>query len=220
MTIDELIKEGERLSKPCLLLDETPTGTGVIAFWGGRGRAGYSGRKTDRHRITIDCQWLSQHGVRVHGSLGVYDVDDQYKWVKPIYIDYQRDLPLSALTMQDGTPLYGHEATSFPPIMAVCLYGGAKVQEWIGSLGYERTDYDLIENTDQGEGYQREWIKRCPLYSNACTAVLGGWHAMWPEDHFYMPSEMRLVLWTFRDAEPWIEVWERMPNFRVELRIT
>src|SRR5208283_4274490 len=104
-----------------------------------------------------------------------------------------------------GTPLYGHEAVSFPPIMAVCLYGGVKVGEWIKSLGYERTDYDLIENTDLGQGYRQELMKRCPLYSNAYAAVLGGWHAMWPEDHFYMPSEMRLVLWTFRDAEPWIE---------------
>ncbi len=220
MTIDELIQEGERLSKPCLLLDETPSGTGEVAFWGGDGRAGYSGRKTDRHRITIDCRWLSQHGVRVQGSLGVYDVDDQYKWVKPIYLDYQKDTSLAALAMQDGTPLYGHEAMSFPPIMAVCLYGGSRVQEWIRSLGYEHTDYDLIENTDFGGAYQQEWMKRCPFYANSYAAVLGGWHMLWPEDHFYMPSEMRLVLWTFRDAEPWVEVWERMPNFRIELRIT
>jgi hypothetical protein len=79
MKLDELIQEGERLSKPCLLLDENSSEMGAVAYWGGKGRKGYRGRSSDRHRVTIDCQWLSKHGVRVQGSLGVYDVDEQYK---------------------------------------------------------------------------------------------------------------------------------------------
>jgi hypothetical protein len=31
---------------------------------------------------------------------------------------------------------------------------------------------------------------------------------------------MRLALWTFREAEPWVEVFERSPNMPVRLRIT
>lgn len=63
--------------------------------------------------------------------------------------------------------------------------------------------------------------ERCPLYlEDRPVAVLGGWHASWPDDEFYLPRQMRLALWTFREAEPWVEVFERSPNMPVRLRIT
>ena len=32
-------------------------------------------------------------------------------------------------------------------------------------------------------------------------------HIYGSDDNFYIPREMRLVLWTFRGAEPWYEVF-------------
>jgi hypothetical protein len=37
--------------------------------------------------------------------------------------------------------------------------------------------------------------------------VLGGWHMLWPEDDRFDRGDNELLLWTFEDAEPWVEVW-------------
>ena len=220
MTPEAMITEGEHLAKPSLFLDETPTSSGVVAYWRGRGHVGYRGREGDRHRITFDCGWLSQQGLRVQGSVGVYDVDGRWGWVRPLHLD-RLDMPLAELQIEGGTPLFGREVRSFPPIEALCLYGGPAVGEWLASEGLDRTDYDIASTTELGEAYQEEYRGRCPLYlDDQPVAVLGGWHAAWPDDEFYLPREMRLMLWTFRDAEPWVEVFERSPNMPVRLRIT
>jgi hypothetical protein len=220
MTCEAMIAEGERLAKPSLFLVETPTPNGAVAYWRGQGRVEYRGRDGDRHRIRFDCSWLSQQGVRVRGSIGVYDVDRQWGWVTPLYLD-RMNVPLSEVQIDGGLPLYGREVRSFPPLEALCLYGGPVVEEWLASEGLARTDYDIAATTEVGEGYQAEYRKRSPLYQEGQpVAVLGGWHALWPDDEFYLPREMRLVLWTFREAEPWVEVFERSPNMPIRLRVT
>src|SRR5438309_659369 len=103
MTPEALIAEGERLAKPSLLLFEASTPTGVTAYWRGTGRVGYSGREDDRHRITFDCDWLSHNGVRIRGSVGVYDVDSRWGWATPLYLD-RLDAPLADLGIKHGLP--------------------------------------------------------------------------------------------------------------------
>jgi hypothetical protein len=220
MTLQALIAEGERLARPCLFLAEAANPAGVVAYWRGNGRVGYRGRDGDRHRITFDCGWLSQHGVRVRGSVGVYDVDGRWRWPVPLHLD-RLEAPLAELRIDGGTPLYGQEDRSFTPFPALCLYGGPAVGKWLAAEGLDRTDYDIAETTEIGEAYQEEYRNRSPLYlADQPAAVLGGWHASWPDDEFYLPREMRLALWTFREAEPWVEVFERSPNMPVRLRIT
>jgi hypothetical protein len=220
MDPEGLIAEGEHLAKPSLLLSEAPTPTGVVGYWRGGGRVGYRGREGDRHRITFDCGWLSGHSVRVRGSVGVYDVESRWGWVTPVWLD-RLDTPLAELRMDGGLPLYGREVPSLPPIEALCLYGGPVVDEWLASEGLDRTDYDVAATTAVGEAYQAVYRDRCPLFlADQPVAVLGGWHVCWPDDEFYLPREMRLALWTFREAEPWVEVFERSPNMPVRLRTT
>jgi hypothetical protein len=220
MTIDELIVEGERLAKPSLLLSEDRSPIGPVAYWGGKGREGHRDPKDVRHRVTIDCGWLSEHGVPVRGSIGVYDVESRPLPPVPIWLDRLPDVPLNGLGMQGGTPLYGQESPSFPPIEALCLYGGPSVDAWLRPIGLDRTDYDQAMATELGQAYNGVYQQRCPLYSDQYAGVLGGWHAMWPDDEFYLPREMRLVLWTLWDSEPWIEVFERDPNLPVRVRTT
>lgn len=219
MNLADLIREGEHLAKPSLVLTEQPANNPIVAYWGGTGRTDLPARarsfSNNEHRITLDCGWLAKHGVRLTGSLSVYVSPTNERG--SVY--YDAATPFSSASV-DGLPLYGVEQPSFPPIQAVCLYGSAAVEQWIHTLGLTRYDYDTIESTELGQQYQQEWINRSPFYNGTYAAVIGGWHMQWPEDDFYMPREMRLVAWTFRDAEPWIEVWERLPNFRVNLRTT
>jgi hypothetical protein len=130
MLANSVIAEGDRLAKPSMLLDETPSSSGVLAYWRGEGRVGYVGRVEDQHRITFDCAWLAQQGVRVNGCIGVYDVKNG--WQVPLCVD-RVQASLTEIEMKGGTPLYGHEAVSFPPLEAVCLYGGKPVEEWLAS---------------------------------------------------------------------------------------
>lgn len=219
MTPEAVIAEGERLARPCLFLDESPAPSGVVAYWRGY-RVGYRGRDDDRHRVTLDCEWLSRHGVRVQGSVGVYDVDRRWRWPVPVNLD-RLHAPLAELRMEGGVSLYGREMTSLPPVEALCLYGGPAVAEWLAAEGLDRTDYHIASTTVVGEAYQEVYRTRCPLFhEDHPAAVLGGWHACWPDDEFYLPREMRLALWTFRESDPWVEVFERSPNMPVRLRIT
>jgi len=105
------------LSKPSswpspLLLSPEPNEQPVIAYWGGQGRRGYSGRKDDRHKITFDCSWLNSAGVDVEGSVGVYEVDKHWGWVKPIHVDYEPKLRLTDTGCSGGRALYGYERRS------------------------------------------------------------------------------------------------------------
>ncbi|WP_155634076.1 hypothetical protein [Burkholderia cepacia] len=51
---------------------------------------------------------------------------------------------------------------------------------------------------------------RCPLYA-------GGWNMRWPDDE---PVDLDLVLWTFEEAEPWVEVFRDGGRYPVIQRIT
>ena len=220
LSASDLIAEGKRLSKPSLLLSDKPNGGAVVGYWRGH-REGFEWRPGFEHRITVDCQWLASQGIRVRGSLAIYDVDG-YGWSVPVFTEWLPEAPLSALDMRGGTPLYATESFSFPPIEALCLYGGAVVDAWLETLGLERTDYHSarIAHNELGEAYQRIYRQHSPLHSKSHWAVLGGWHAIWPDDDFYIPREMRLAIWTLKEPEPWIEVFERAPNFMVRARFT
>jgi hypothetical protein len=218
VTVADLVAEGERLSKRSLLLVDEPRGP-VVAVWGGAGPEDRDSSREDTHWISVDGAWLAANRLPVKGVLSLYEVDRKYGWPVPYDVD---ELPgtLSSIRVRDGAPLYGREMQSFPPIMALCLYGGDVVARWLAAEGLDRIDYQAAQGRKLGAAYEEEWMRRCPLYTGGSAAVLGGWHMMWPEDDFYMPREMSLLLWTFRDAEPWLELWRRGPNFRVEERIT
>lgn len=222
MTDEQLIAEGERLSKPCFLLTEEPQESGIVAYWGGTGRAdipigfpefvtAYSER---RHWITVDCDWLARLGFRMGGTLSLYE-DERTEGGSVGSVFHGQDLAFKEQRI-DGTPLFAKAATSFPPLQAICLHGSEAVAAWLKSQGLERFDYDGIDN----ERYTDVWRQRCPLFADDCAAVLGGWHIQWPEDDFYMPPELKLLVWTLKDSEPWTEVWWSKSNFRVKFRIT
>lgn len=222
MTDQQLIEAGEHLAKPCFRLTEEPQESGVVAYWGGTGRADIptvfpefvTAFTERRHWITVDCSWLERLGFQIRGTLSLYeDVRTEGGNVGSIF--HEPNLAFGKQKV-DGIPLYAVAASSFPPIQALCLHGGADVAEWLKGQGLERIDYDAVQNS----AYTKHWRESCPLFRNDCAAVLGGWHVQWPDDDFYMPPEMRLLFWTLKDSEPWAEVWWRQPNLRVKFRIT
>lgn len=237
MTFEELIAEGHRLEKSCLYLTDEPNENGLVGYWGEEGPSnlpdgyGYDGWPfKPRHWITLDCAWIKKQGGRVEGIVSVYEKADIWQdpetnewlfqgWLQEGDVIWQYNKTLKDLEIE-GEKLYGLEGKSFPPIQAVCLYGSEKIEAWLREQNLKRTDYDALHGK-LADRYHQYWIERSPilLQNEEYVAVMGGWHAQWQDD-FYMPAEMELVVCTARDSEPWVEVWARCPNFRVEFRIT
>ena len=215
--IRQLIAEAERLARPSFLLSRARSPADIVGWWRGMKRP-VEGRKDDTHRISIDCGRLPARSGPIEGEIGVYDVAPRWNWPVPIHVEHVRTGTFDRVA--DATPLSGREALSLPPLEALCLYGGPPVEEWLASAGLERTDYEAAAALDVAREYQAHFHDHCPLYSvsGEVAAVLGGWHLMWPDDDFYIPAEMRLVVWTLWEAEPWIEVFARGAALKVRVR--
>jgi hypothetical protein len=109
-------------------------------------------------------------------------------------VDEGRRLPKA---LPAGTPLFGKEELSIPPCEGLAVHGSDLVRRWLDGGG----------SREVTETYDREYQQRCPLYRDDVYVVLGGWHGFWADMDAYDEEKGRLVLWTFQDAEPWVEVW-------------
>jgi hypothetical protein len=102
--------------------------------------------------------------------------------------------PSAKLFASAERPLFAHAAQSYPPPNAL-----------------PEEDY---------EKYMPIWQSNCPLYTEEAAAILGGWHFPWPDGDWEELRETPLLLWTFDESEPWVEVWGGPAGFRVIQRIT
>ena len=215
MNIEFLIKEGVRLSKPCVYLSERGTSSEVHAIWGGTGVVEPPEARGLKHWVTVSCASLRSLGFQLHGSLSVYEDEDESHWIAVV----RPSADLSGLVL-DGVPLFGTPMLSFPPLDAICLYGSSEIEEWLKSQELSRHDANALYRTELEDAYERKYQELSPLYAGNADVVLGGWHMAWPEDNAYDENEGSLLLWTFRDAEPWIEVWLEGQQLNVKTRIT
>jgi hypothetical protein len=160
--------------------------------------------------VSIDCAWLDRHGYGLRGCLSVYEGESGFLAVN----DPDARLPDSS---EEGLPLVGEEGVSLPPDIGVFAHGSAEFQRWWNE---EVEPLPGDERLAIWGPYEDEFRRSCPLYEmRNVVAVVGGWHINWHDDRPLWPGvpndevasypcgENRLVLWTFRDAEPWVEVW-------------
>ena len=106
VTADELIAEGERLARPCLILSEARPGEPVVGLWGIRD-------DTDREgpllSIRVDCAWLRRRGFDLDGYPSVYADAERCDFTVV-------HTPHGRLPAHEGTaiPLSGREGRSLP----------------------------------------------------------------------------------------------------------
>ena len=227
MKLDDLIAEGELLARPCFVLTGSPSAR-LGGYWGGERRdmpnalpPEAKALKSLRHIITIDKSLLAELNLPSEAPLSLFgatylDEEESYR------VERKRS-PQFEEIFCTGEPLYAVRAELFPPIEAVCLYGGAEFVEWLRGLGLERHQYSGVYHLPIVREYMYEFTDRAPLYSGKVDASVGGWHMMWPEDDFFMPLEMRVVLTTMRDSEPFFTVWVTagaINNYSVRTHIT
>jgi hypothetical protein len=214
MTPQQLISEGRKLERPCLLL--RPTGTGAVA-------AGWYERDEGEIESTGHRCWLT---VDIRNIPGLRRPVRRYmKVLTDETSDGGRVQFVSSWPRRAGTRLYAHAASVLPPIDAVFARGSEAVGQWMASHGWNRRERynDNFKGRATIEPYERLWMQEFPIYFSKSDiyAVLGGRH--WPcADHdWHHLIDEQLMVFTIRDAEPWVEAWRtRAGQFRVIQRIT
>ncbi|CAN5586470.1 hypothetical protein BH09VER1_BH09VER1_40550 [soil metagenome] len=214
MTPEQLIQEGRQLQRPCSFLQ--PEGTGpVAAIWYARDAAeieatGY------RCWLTIDASHIPGLPSSITGYVSVFTDEKSFKGGR---VEISPSWP-----QRTGTELYAHPASVLPPIDAVFARGSEAVGEWIDSHGWRRTIRynDNFKGASVANAYERLWFEEFPLYAEPDVyAVLGGWH--WPcaDGDWHDFIDDHLMIFTFKDSEPWVEVWHTANSeFRVIQRIS
>jgi hypothetical protein len=208
MTADELIAEGRKLDKPCLLL--RPQGSGpVVAVWyeHDRNEVGAIGH---RAWLTVDARQIPGLPASMTGYLSIF-TDLELR--KGGWVEESASWPQRA-----GTPLYAQAASVLPPSDAVLARSPAAAQ-WAASQGADRSSQEVATAVEK---YEDVWMQEFPLYlSDDIYAVRGGWHMAWPEGDWHDLLDEQLMVLTLRNSELWVEAWRlRSGEYRVIQRIT
>jgi hypothetical protein len=124
-----------------------------------------------------------------------------------------------------GVPLYAYPASVLPPIEVVFVHGCEEIGAWLAANNWPRTERYNSNFPDAAivRKYEQVWVSEHPIYKNdpEIYAATGGWHfpAADPDWHDLVPA--KLLLTTFRDSEPWVELFQ-LPNgdYKVIQRIT
>jgi hypothetical protein len=224
MMMEWVIQEAEALALPCFDLVPVSRGEQPVAYWGGR-RGDRPNKSTgairsSKHILSVDLiLWdaLSLKGPYPF-ALELQELRDGGERAVTVPV---RSARVDDVTFPGAVPLKSVRSVSLPPLEAVLLYGGPAVDAWLKERGLRRWQYADLTTKDT-EGYESYFYERCPLMSASPPfARVGGWHIHWSDDDFYIPREMRLMLWTFQDSEPWYEVFlTGMRNYVVKARIT
>ncbi len=225
--LDLLIREAEALALPCFDLVPATGDDQVIAYWGGSrsdlpgdfagAESAYRSRK---HVVSVDPALWKTLGLEGRGpfSLAIYTDRDGNE--RPDIVP-DRSESWKDITFDAAVPLKAIESVSLPPLEAVILYGGPTIDDLLKEQGLRRWEYSGLVGED-AEAYQSYFHERSPLMMDVPPfARAGGWHVLWCDDDFYIPREMRLMLWTFEDSEPWYEVFlTPQNNHHIKERIT
>ncbi|MDF7777355.1 hypothetical protein P1X14_19005 [Sphingomonas sp. AOB5] len=207
--LEDLLREGEALARPCFRL--TADGEGSLGgYWGGARTDAGALRETPvlrdiEHLLTLDPALIAAAGIPVRANpISLYEVtmngELQLRLAESTAVAFEA-------VECSGDALFAVPAVSLPPLAALCLHGGDAVSGWLASLGLERHQYEAAAAAPLGRDYEDVWFERSVFHGQDCDVIVGGWHQQWPDDDFYMPREMRLVAVTLRDAEPWRELW-------------
>ncbi len=212
MTPDELLEEGHGLARPCVHL--TRQGSDYCGVWGGMGVVPLRDARF-RHWLSVSsCAVPGEHGLT--GCISVY-TNQEDRATGLVLVNRQATLP----PIPDGIKLYAHQATCFPPLDAIFRYGSAAVQAWLRAnqwqpeWGYSSQFRDHPITALCASAYQEQ----LDLKGRAIDAVLGGWPMPWRVGDWEERPDRQLLLWTWRDSPPWIELWHDRGQLRVIQRV-
>jgi hypothetical protein len=225
--INILLKEAEALSLPCFDLAPADKGDKIAAYWKGRRSdlpeqypKSVTAFKSQKHYLSVDDNLFKKIGLQGRGPFVLSMLTTMEGSEKLLQVNSPMK-NIHKISFTDSIPLTAIPAISPPPLEAILLYGGPSVQQFLTTQKLQRWEYDKVNDEIQKQ-YLKYFNPQLPLcMKKPPFARIGGWHIQWPDDDFYIPREMRLMLWTFQEAEPWYEVFlSPLRNCVIKKRIT
>ena len=191
MDLEEFAAEANRLAKSATVLRLSGTGE-PVGYWHGVKRG------APCICIRYQQQWLTVH---LGGRAGQVIVGTE--------------------PLRSSAKLFAEEVLSLPPVDAVFQLGSSAIESYLTRYGWQRTwPFNNNFKDSVPHDYEGLWQANCPMYIRGIVAVCGGWHFPWPDGDFAEHLNSQLALWTFKDAEPWIEVYFDGHGFSVKERVT
>lgn len=240
MNHKQFMEEARKVARPCVDLTQDDSGP-LAAIWGGAGLvenrvAPSCSTSGFRHWLSVDCRFLPPGYEELRGCLSVYIEENQWKegdaWPEdeepaewPTIVARNETLQLPTDWNLAGTKLFAHPNVSWPWVDAIFRFGSPAIQEWLADCDWEpeRPFDGNFRDSNIVANYEENLRGRDPYFGEMeqVCARLGGWHLPWPEDDWVELLDKKLVAMTYRDAEPWLEVWlDKERNFEVLERIT
>jgi hypothetical protein len=204
-TQQKLWDEAARLAQPVLYLKtrkNSKTTTMPVGAWNAR----RSIKHADGIWLRVDMRHHPNTRLRADGVL-VTEVTQNACAGEAQLLQKQ------SLSVHKGErPLYAEEAWDYPHHEVLQLKGKKVIRELLANDDAAQRDYEdewwaAVQPTDH-------------LTGTGVYAQLGGWPVTWPEEGANEQIRKHLVVRTYRDAEPWIEVFRTVRRYEVQLRIT
>jgi hypothetical protein len=190
MNIDIFQAEAYKLSKPCCLLKKHGSGD-PFAYW---------------------------HTNSGGPCISFLNKD---KWLTVSRTPNGPSIEVSSRPLKSAVPLFAEQHISLPPIDAVFLLGSDIIGQYLSENDWSRNDPFNDNFPDQApQEYISKWQNSCPMYLSGVSAVLGGWHMPWPDGDFEELISADLMICTYEDAEPWIELFNKNGDVLIYERFT
>ena len=122
-------------------------------------------------------------------------------------------------SVRGGTPLFATPKVELPPPEALFHHGGEIISAWLARLDW-KPEWGFNSNfkgSDVMELYEDRRRRTHPLFHDLAWAQLGGWPLSWDDEAYEEQQDTKLVLRTYRESEPWVEVL-LFPDGTFELR--
>lgn len=212
MLDDNLFDRMMSLRRKCIYLREPQSGERIVGIWGGSAVVRESSADCI-HWCSLDCSLFSHITHKLTGWLSIFRKPGFQDW------SFKNDQLNFDPQISNGILLAAFFADSLPPPAAVLIYGDDLLQQWFDKN--DIFDERRFLQTSLGTRYNEMYQKSCPLYQDTDVFIqIGGWHAAWGGMANYNEFGDQLMLWTFRDFEPWVELWPSDSSFRIIARIS
>lgn len=225
----DVLEQARQLARPVTLLRRARKGQ-PVASWGGEPSVPLPPELvvTDEDALAdgvLHTHWVSVEAsalsLGLTGCLSVYLHPDEDR---PLVLHH----PEATLHTAGSRLLYAHARMELPHVDALFRVGPPALQQWMARL-LGQDPAELLRHSDIG-AHSHPVLERLdqtlraahPMWRGGAAAQLGGWCWGWP-DEAWDERERRgqqLVLTTFEDSEPWVEVWWTGHDFEAVAHLT
>jgi len=206
LSVDELWVESERIAQSIVLLKNRrskATTQQPVATWNSKLASNWLAGPW----IRVDMRFHPNERLRADGVLVVH-VDhrnEDQSWAKLVAGE-------SLIVEKEERSLFGVDDIDYPCLEVLEVKASKKIRDAISESPQACDEYE--------QGYWEECFPRDLFSHTNVYAQLGGWPITWPDEAADEQLGRQLVLRTYANSEPWIEVFRKGRKYEVVDRIT